>query len=167
MQLSSPRGLESCSPGRQNPNGYHQNPRVIEFLPIWHFSVCFLMVFCYYQVPGGLTMATRWQLSSPRRLVSAQFAYRNAVANSICLSKRGCELNLLIETWLRTQFAYRNTVWGFGGWVLSERERGERGARDKRGERGEESEESNRVSISTLSSQPRSDKHIEFATVFR
>ena len=38
------------------------------------------------------------------------FAYRNAVANSICLSKRGGELNLLIETRLRTQFAYRNAV---------------------------------------------------------
>jgi hypothetical protein len=39
-----------------------------------------------------------------------QFAYRNAVVNSICLSKRGCELNLLIETRLRTQFAYRNAI---------------------------------------------------------
>jgi hypothetical protein len=47
-----------------------------------------------------------------------------------------------------------------------ERERGERGARDKRGERGEESEESNRVSIRTLSSEPRLDKHIESGTQF-
>ena len=64
---------------------------------------------------------------------------------------------MLIETQLRTQFAYRNVVWGFGGWVLSEREKGERGARDKRGleRRGE------------LGEQPRVDKHIEFATTFR
>ena len=39
-----------------------------------------------------------------------QFAYRNAVANSICLSKRDGELNLLIETRLRIQFAYQNAV---------------------------------------------------------
>ena len=25
---------------------------------------------CYYEVPGGLTVATQWQLSSPRGLVS-------------------------------------------------------------------------------------------------
>ena len=94
------------------------------------------------------------------------------------ISTLSSELNLLIETRLRTQFAYRNVVanlnllnetrfGGSGVWVLSERERGERGARDRRGEGGEESEESNRVSISILSSQPRSDQHIEFATVFR
>ena len=85
-----------------------------------------------------------------------QFAYRNTVANSICLSKSGCEHNLLIETWLRTQFAYRNTVWGFGGWVLSGTERSKRRERqerrERRGERGE---------------QPRFDKHSEFATSFR
>ena len=34
--------------------------------------------------------------------------YRNAGANSMCLSKRGCGFNLLIETRVRTQFAYRN-----------------------------------------------------------
>ena len=52
------------------------------------------------------------------------------------------------------------------GWFGDVRERGERGARDKRGERGEGSEESKRVSISTLSSQPHFDKHIEFGTQF-
>ena len=84
-----------------------------------------------------------------------QFAYRNADANSICLSKRSCELNLLIET-----------RFGGSGGGCRQGQRGARGARDKRGERGEESEESNRVSISTLSSQPRFDEHIELGTQF-
>ena len=78
-----------------------------------------------------------------------QFAHRNAVANSICLSKRGCELNLLIET----RFGGSG-----GGCCQKERERERRKRRERqerrerRGERGE---------------QPRFDKHIEFATAFR
>jgi hypothetical protein len=81
--------------------------------------------------------------------LGTQFAYRNAVANSICLSKRGWEHNLLIET----RFG------GSGGGCcqkerererIKRRERQER--RERRGERGE---------------QPRFDKHIEFATAFR
>ncbi len=62
--------------------------------------------------------------------------------------------------------ATRFGVRGVGVVKERERERGERGARDKRGEREEESEESNRVSISTLSSQPRFDKHIELGIQF-
>ena len=58
-QLSSPRGLESCNPGRQNPNEYHQSPRVLEFLPISHDSLCLF---------GGLhwVSTTRAATSSPR-----------------------------------------------------------------------------------------------------
>ena len=59
MQLSSPRGLESCNPGRQNPNHYHQNPRVLEFLTISCVSLCFPMVCVGFRRPGLL-------LSSPR-----------------------------------------------------------------------------------------------------
>ena len=51
--------------------------------------------------------------------------------------------------------------------IYIEREREEKEARETReGRRGEESEDSNRISISTLSSQPRVDKHIEFGTQF-
>ena len=50
---------------------------------------------------------------------------------------------------------------------MSEREREDKEARETReGRRGDESEESNRVSTSTLSSQPRFDKHSEFGTQF-
>ena len=45
---------------------------------------------------------------------------------------------------------------------MSETERRKRHERQERRERGEESEESNRVSISTLSSQPRFDSQIQF-----
>ena len=58
-QLSRPRGLDSCSPGRQNPNEYHQNTRVLEFLPNSHVSLCFPMVCVWFRRPGLL-------LSSPR-----------------------------------------------------------------------------------------------------
>ena len=37
----------------------------------------------------------------------SRYAYRNAGANPICLSKRGCELNLLIEPRALTQFPDR------------------------------------------------------------
>ena len=40
----------------------------------------------------------------------SQYAYRNAGANPICLSKRGCELNLFIEPRALTQFPYRKRM---------------------------------------------------------
>ena len=59
LQLSSPLGLDSCSPGRQNPKEYHQNARVLEFLPISHVSLRFPVVCVGFRRPG-------LQLSSPR-----------------------------------------------------------------------------------------------------
>ena len=81
------------------------------------------------------------------------------------ISTLSSELNLLIETRCEPKLLLEARCGGSGGGCC-QRERGERGARDKRGERREESEESKRVSISTLSSQPNFDKHIEFGTQF-
>ena len=58
-QLSSPRGLESFSPGRQHPYENYQNPRVLEIQSISHVSLCFPMVCAGFRRPGLL-------LSSPR-----------------------------------------------------------------------------------------------------
>jgi hypothetical protein len=58
--------------------------------------------------------------------LGTQFAYRNVVANSICLSKRGWELNLLIET-----------RFGGSGGGCCQKEREEKEARETREEREE------------------------------
>ena len=59
LQLASPRGLDNCSPGRQNPKEYHQNLRVLEFLPIPHVSLCFPVV-CVGLRRSGLLLSSPW-----------------------------------------------------------------------------------------------------------
>ena len=88
MQLSSPRGLESCN--SQVPGDLRVATRVVKTqtsiirfrgsLSFCRFRAihCVCSVVCIgfrrpgllHQVPGGLTVATQWQLSSPRGLES-------------------------------------------------------------------------------------------------
>ena len=87
-KLSNPRGLESCNfqvPGELivatrvvktqtriiRIRGSLSFPRFRTFPCIFRwFALDFDDPGCYYQVLGGLKMATRWQLSSPRGLES-------------------------------------------------------------------------------------------------
>jgi hypothetical protein len=86
-QLSSPRGLESCN--SQVPGDLRVAARVVKtqtgtirihgslsfcrfgtfpYVFLW-FALGFDDPGCCYQVLGGLTVATRWQLTSPRGLL--------------------------------------------------------------------------------------------------
>ena len=94
MQLSSPRGLESCNPGRQSPNEYHQSLRIREFLTISHVSMCFPLVCSGFRRPGLL-------LSSPRGPDNCDpVALYISLSRSVTLPPSPCNLSHLSKATL-------------------------------------------------------------------
>ena len=94
MQLSSPRGLESCNPGRQHPNEYHQSLRTRGFLTISHVSLCFPLVCVGFRRPGLL-------LSSPRGPDNCDpVALYISLSRSVTLPPSPCNLSHLSKATL-------------------------------------------------------------------